>query len=361
MVRINVDGIGGEDMDKLMENTYINIQSWMVAELGLKNNELIIYAIIYGFCQDGQSRFRGGRSYLAKWTNSTTRGVQKNLNSMIEKGLIAKEERIVNGVKACEYYPINLPWENASREADAIEEGRASADEGIGREQRFPVGNKVPRGGEQSSLVVNKVPWGGEQSSLGVGNKVPWGREQSSPNNIKGNIKDNITDSSSSSSETDVSLVPPVHKSPGDVSKMVEQVMEKWNGLQNVGIKPVSRISRDSARYEMLRARLREYGLEAVLAAVGNIARSKFLRGQNRNGWSIKFDWFVRPNNFPKVLEGNYDDADGGCQAGKGGSGYADTGQGSEGYSGGGSGRPGQGGGTRKYDPKDYFGFLMDV
>ena len=24
--------------------------------------------------------------------------------------------------------------------------------------------------------------------------------------------------------------------------------------------------------------------------------------------WQITFDWFVRPNNFPKVLDGNYDD-----------------------------------------------------
>ena len=59
----------------------------------------------------------------------------------------------------------------------------------------------------------------------------------------------------------------------------------------------------------MLRARVREYGTEAVLQAIEKIRRSAFLKGQNTKGWVITFEWFVRPNNFPKVLEGTYDDA----------------------------------------------------
>lgn len=37
-----------------------------------------------------------------------------------------------------------------------------------------------------------------------------------------------------------------------------------------------------------------------------SIRDSDFLRGKNRNGWTITFDWFMLPNNFPKVLDGNY-------------------------------------------------------
>lgn len=144
---------------------------------------------------------------------------------------------------------------------------------------------------------------------------------------------------------------------------MVAQVIEEWNGLQDVGIKPVSKVISGRSRYEMLVARLREYGLEDVLKAVRSIARSKYLQGYGGSGWMITFDWFVRPNNFPKVLEGNYidDGEDVGNHAGRGGNGYANTGQGSGGYSGGGGGRSGQGGGAKKYDPRDYFGSLMDA
>ena len=64
----------------------------------------------------------------------------------------------------------------------------------------------------------------------------------------------------------------------------------------------------------MLKCRIEEYGIEDVLKAVESIARSPFLMGQNNRGWMITFDWFVKPNNFPKVLEGNYLDKD---QSGK--------------------------------------------
>ena len=319
-----------------MQNTYINIQSWMVGGLGLKNNELLIYAIIYGFCQDGKSHFVGGRSYLAMWTNSTVRNVQNNLNSLLKKGLIGKEEKTVNGVKACEFYPINLPWDN--------EDGEERNQTEEGRENISPSGKKV--------LV------GGEKSSLGVGKKVPQGGEKSSPNNIKSNIKGNI-ESSSLSDNTDESTPLPAQK----ISQMAALVVDKWNGLQEIGIKPVSKISVHSARYEMLRVRLREYGLEAVLSAIEHISKSKFLRGHNKNGWMITFDWFVRPNNFPKVLEGNYDDCDENIAKGiaKGGSGYGNYGPESGGYSGGNSKESGQGGGTKGYDPRDFLGDLLDT
>ena len=43
-----------------------------------------------------------------------------------------------------------------------------------------------------------------------------------------------------------------------------------------------------------------------MLLAIEQIKESKFLQGKNGQGWVITFDWFLLPNNFPKVLEGNY-------------------------------------------------------
>lgn len=88
----------------------------------------------------------------------------------------------------------------------------------------------------------------------------------------------------------------------------VQRVMGQWNSLATThGIKPVSSIKPGTKRYDMLRARIRLYGIDKVLEAIGNIKNSSFLCGDNKNGWSVTFDWFVRPNNFIKVLEGNYD------------------------------------------------------
>ena len=86
----------------MKENTYFVVQSWM-SDMGLKGNDLIIYAIIYGFSQDGESRFTGSLQYLADWCNSTKAGIQKNLKNLIDMGLIEKYESFKNNIKFCEY------------------------------------------------------------------------------------------------------------------------------------------------------------------------------------------------------------------------------------------------------------------
>lgn len=90
-------------MSKLHANNFVNIQSFMVTDLNLKGNELLIYAIIYGFSQTDDTSFTGGLQYLADWTNSTKQGVIKNLKSLLEKGFITKTENRVGGVKFVEY------------------------------------------------------------------------------------------------------------------------------------------------------------------------------------------------------------------------------------------------------------------
>lgn len=93
---------------KVKRDNYINIQGWMVSDLKLKGNDLLIYAIIYGFTQDGENRFTGSLKYLADWTNSTKQGVIKCLKSLCDRGLIGKKENVINGVKFCEYYATEL-------------------------------------------------------------------------------------------------------------------------------------------------------------------------------------------------------------------------------------------------------------
>ena len=85
------------------ERNHVTIQGWMRSELDLKGNELLIYAIIYGFSQTEDQKFTGSRQYLADWCGATKQGIDKNLKSLIEKGLISKEETTVNGVKYCSY------------------------------------------------------------------------------------------------------------------------------------------------------------------------------------------------------------------------------------------------------------------
>lgn len=88
---------------KVNRNNYVTVQGWMVSDLRLKGNELLIFAIIYGFSQDGVNRFTGSLQYLADWTNSSKQGVSNCLKSLCEKGLLIKHEKTINRVKLCEY------------------------------------------------------------------------------------------------------------------------------------------------------------------------------------------------------------------------------------------------------------------
>ena len=90
----------------------------------------------------------------------------------------------------------------------------------------------------------------------------------------------------------------------------VQRCVEAWNSLSDCGIKSISKMTRSSKRYQSLVARIKEYSVDDVLTAIDKIRHSKFLQGRSgsKRAWVITFDWFVLPSNFPKVLEGNYDD-----------------------------------------------------
>ena len=88
---------------EVKEGTYVNIQSFMVNELHLSGNALIIYAVIYGFSQDGDLWFTGSRSYLAAWCQASKSTVSRNLETLCADGLIERRERTESGVLLVDY------------------------------------------------------------------------------------------------------------------------------------------------------------------------------------------------------------------------------------------------------------------
>lgn len=106
--------------------------------------------------------------------------------------------------------------------------------------------------------------------------------------------KNIIEDKSSMSVETDLQLA----KSNVNYQK----VMDYWN--KNSKLKEITVIT--EKRKGHLNARIKEHGIDAIYKAIDNVANSAFLRGENNRGWIANFDWVFKPNNFIKVLEGNY-------------------------------------------------------
>ena len=88
-----------------MENyNYITIQGWMINDLKLRDTELIIYAIVYGFAQSTEDKCTCSIDYFIKATGKSRRAVINNIKSLVEKGLIFKEKSITNKGNQNEYY-----------------------------------------------------------------------------------------------------------------------------------------------------------------------------------------------------------------------------------------------------------------
>lgn len=90
---------------------------------------------------------------------------------------------------------------------------------------------------------------------------------------------------------------------PGDVQKVIDE----WNKLQKLGIQPVIRMT--PKRSQLLKARIREYGMEKIIEAIEKVKKSDFLTGRKKD-FIITFDFFIKPNKFIKILEGFYDNRD---------------------------------------------------
>ena len=99
-----------------------------------------------------------------------------------------------------------------------------------------------------------------------------------------------------------------VSQKEGRIPKItLDEFIARWNTLPSP-IPKVTVLKPGSKRYDSLAARIDEYGEDKLMMAVELIRQSSFLCGKSST-WHISLDWFVLPNNFPKVLDGNYTDS----------------------------------------------------
>lgn len=85
----------------------MTIQGFMRTELGLKGNELMVYALIFGFTQTEKQWFTGSRQYLADWLGCSVRTVQNILDKMTAEGLLVKRKgRRPDGALCCDYQTV---------------------------------------------------------------------------------------------------------------------------------------------------------------------------------------------------------------------------------------------------------------
>lgn len=87
----------------MKDSNYYQIAGWMGNHLHLRGNDLICFAVIYGFSQDGESQFKGKLDYLEECMFASRPTALLSLKKLLECGFIEKEEVKINGRKYCYY------------------------------------------------------------------------------------------------------------------------------------------------------------------------------------------------------------------------------------------------------------------
>lgn len=86
----------------------------------------------------------------------------------------------------------------------------------------------------------------------------------------------------------------------------VKHFVAFWN-LTTCGVFGNVRYPLGKVRRTQLVARVREHGKSALREALAKAMASSFLKGGNSRGFTMTFDWFIKPTNFEKIISGNYD------------------------------------------------------
>lgn len=85
------------------ENFY-TVLGWMLNVLELKGNNLIVFAIIYSFSQDGESEFTGSLTYLQSFANiKSQQTVITVLKTLQDMNLILKSEYTKGNIRRVAY------------------------------------------------------------------------------------------------------------------------------------------------------------------------------------------------------------------------------------------------------------------
>lgn len=149
----------------------------------------------------------------------------------------------------------------------------------------------------------------GNQNARKTTKKQPRNNQKQPNNNNNNNNNNNVNDIRTLKTSFKVSSFG-ANDAPADPKIDFEKIKGSWNdeAQKSHSLMPKLR-SMQKQRQKQIAARIREYGEEVFFDAMKKAVASDFLNGKNRRGWIASFDWFVKPTNFAKVVDGNYNDS----------------------------------------------------
>jgi len=74
------------------DDTYIVLKGWMRSKLALKGNNLMAFALVYGFCQDGTNTFDASLAFVKKWLGVSQPTAVSVMASLVDMDYLIKTD-----------------------------------------------------------------------------------------------------------------------------------------------------------------------------------------------------------------------------------------------------------------------------
>lgn len=178
-------------MSEERKGCFFVVFDWMLTDLKLSGYQAFIYAAIYNYSQDPNGCFSGSISYLQKALGASRNAVISALSELVRKGLIAKKETIINGVKFNTYRSTNRDCtSSAETEPPVQKQYKPSAETELGGSAETAPNNKNNKknNNKGNPLCISPFPAAAEQGGTSpVGNRI-------SPDKPKSNRKTRLPD-----------------------------------------------------------------------------------------------------------------------------------------------------------------------
>lgn len=85
---------------------YVMVMDWMYDNFDFNVAEANTLGIVYGFCQDGESWYRGGSSYIAARLHISQKSAKNYLNDFTKRGILIMKKVMVGNVECNAYQTV---------------------------------------------------------------------------------------------------------------------------------------------------------------------------------------------------------------------------------------------------------------
>ena len=128
--------------------------------------------------------------------------------------------------------------------------------------------------------------------------------------NVNVNVNENVNENENVNVSSNEDITPLSSNEDNSSAKPTrehvpyQEVVEKFNEIC-LSLPQVQKLT--PARRQAIKGRCSEYSVPEIVDVFRRAENSDFLSGRNGNWSGCSFDWLMKPANFLKVLEGNYE------------------------------------------------------